>query len=469
VEALRDELNAIFLTPAFEHALWGVKIQSMETGQVLYELNPSKLMMPASNMKLVTMAAAVTRLGWDHRFETVLATNGVVENGVLHGDLFVRGGGDPTIGNDEDSPTATFDSWAHRLAAEGITAIDGRIIGDDDAFDDEPFGAAWEWTDIPFRSAAPISALQFNQGVVTLTIRPGERVGAPVTIDLTPDGSLLTIVNRATTSVPGERASIGLARLPTQPELVVSGSLPLDAEPSRRTAAVVNPTAFFVRAFRYALLREGIDVGGRAVDIDDLKHDREGSVLDPSTRREFIRFTSGTLAEVGTELMKVSQNLYAETLLKALGMELKGSGTADAGREVVAEVLASWGIPATGYMIFDGSGLSRRNYLTAETLLKILRAMYRAETFDQFLATLPIAGVDGTLERRMQATRAAGNVRAKTGTISNSRALSGFVTTRDGEVLGFSILANHFHLPGQTVLDQIDLAAERLANFSRER
>jgi D-alanyl-D-alanine carboxypeptidase/D-alanyl-D-alanine-endopeptidase (penicillin-binding protein 4) len=167
--------------------------------------------------------------------------------------------------------------------------------------------------------------------------------------------------------------------------------------------------------------------------------------------------------------MKDSQNLYAETFLKTLGMEERGSGSAQAGREVASQVLASWGIPETEYMIFDGSGLSRRNYVTADMLLKILRAVHRGGDFEQFLATLPIAGVDGTLERRMRATRAEGNVRAKTGTISNTRALSGYVTTQDGELLAFSILANHFRLPSRVVLDQMDLAAERLANFTRER
>lgn len=472
VESLRDELNTIFLAPAFDHALWGVKVQSMETGQVLYELNPSKLMMPASNMKIVTVATTTSRLGWDHRYETVLATNGELDEGVLHGDLIVIGGGDPTIGAERDEPTATLDSWADQLASKGLTKIEGRIVGDDDAFDDESFGAAWEWNDFATGSAAPISALQFHQGLVIVTVTPGLSVGDPATIEVGPDGSQLRIVNRVTTSAAGETRSVGLARMQTEPDLFVSGSIPVDADPYRRTAAVLNPTSFFVRAFRAALVRRGIDVSGRAVDIDDLKHKKEELASDESSessRHELLRFSSDTFASIGTVLMKDSQNLYAETFLKTLGKEERGSGSAQAGREVASQVLSSWGIPETEYMIFDGSGLSRRNYVTADMLLKILRAVHGGGDFEQFLATLPIAGVDGTLERRMRATRAEGNVRAKTGTISNTRALSGYVTTQDGELLAFSILANHFRLPGRVVLDQIDLAAERLANFSRER
>ena len=469
VELLRAELNGIFLTAAFDHALWGVKVQSMETGQVLYELNPSKLMMPASNMKIVTTASTASRLGWDHRFETVLATNGALEDGVLHGDLIVVGDGDPTIGADDDDTTKTFDAWAAQISEHGISAIDGHIVGDDDAFDDVAFGAAWSWDDFPYGYAAPIGALQFNQGLVVLTIEPGHVAGEPATISMAPDGSQLTIVNRVTTSAPGEPRPIGLARLPTRRELIVSGSMPLDAEPYLRTAAVVNPTVFFVRALRAALVRHGIDVRGAAVDIDDLKQAEDGGATDPSHRRELLRFSSGTLAEIGTVLMKDSQNLYAEAFLKALGRQELGSGSARAGLEIVTQVLASWGIPDTEFVMFDGSGLSRNNYLTADMLLKILRAVYCSEDYEQFLALLPIGGVDGSLERRMNGTRAEGRVHAKTGTISNVRALSGYVATQDGELLAFSILANHFRLPGRVVLDQIDLAVERLANFTRTR
>jgi len=463
--ALRAELDHLFLEPAYDHALWGVKVQSMDSGQILYELNPSKLMMPASNMKIVTMAAAAERLGWDYRFETRLATSGHIESGVLHGDLIVQGTGDPTIGA-EDPPDATFIAWADRLIAEGIQRIDGRIIGDDNAFDDEGFGAAWSWDDIPFGYAAQSGALQFHQGIVELTINPGAAVGDAAGVSVSPPGSDLVVHGNVITGAPGDRPAVALARLPTREELDVRGTVPLDGTPIVRTASAVNPTRFFVRGLRAALIEHGVEVQGEAVDIDDI--DDTGD-LATDAPRVLVRHQSATLAEIGRVLMKDSQNLYAETLLKALGRLATGLGTARAGREVVSAVLSGWGIPETEYVMYDGSGLSRNNYVTPDMLITLLRVIHRGAAAERFLETLPIGGVDGTLERRLVATRAAGRVRAKTGSIANTRALSGYLPTADDEILAFSIIANHFRLPPRVVLDRIDLAVERLVNFTRAR
>lgn len=466
---LRAELDRLFLDPAYDHALWGVKVQSMDSGQILYELNPSKLMMPASNMKIVTMAAAAERLGWDYRFETLLMSNGPIDGGVLHGDLIVRGSGDPTIGAD-DPPEAAFNAWADRLIADGVRRIDGRIVGDDNLFDDDGFGAAWSWDDLPFGYAAPSGALQFHQGVVTLTISPGTTAGEAAQVEVSPVGSDLVVRASVTTGAPGVPASISLARLPTREELDVHGTIPIDGGPIVRAAAAVNPTRFFVRGLRAALIARGVDVSGDAIDIDELPSEaQEAPDATGGAPRVLVRHESPTLAEIGGVLMKDSQNLYAETLLKALGGLVTGIGTARAGRDVVSAVLAGWGVPETEYVIYDGSGLSRNNYLTPDMLVTMLRAIYRGRTATQFLETLPIGGVDGTLERRLVGTRAAGRVRAKTGSIANTRALSGYLPTADDEMLAFSIIANHFRMPPRVVLDRIDLAVERLANFTRAR
>lgn len=472
IERLTTELDRLFLAPAFDHALWAAKVQSMETGEVLYELNPSKLVMPASNMKVVTMAAAAARLGWDHRYETTLATAGELDDdGVLHGDLVVRGTGDPSIGTDDEA-TAVFEVWAKQLAEAGVTAIDGRVVGNDDVFDDEGFGAAWSWDDIPYGYAAQAGALQYHQGIVELTVTPGDTVGAPARVTVTPTGSLLEPRNHVVTTAAEQPRAIRIARLPTRRVLQIRGTIPLGSDPYVRTAAVVNPTLFFVRALRATLIDRGIDVRGEAVDIDDLEPRVPGSDSDVDSEdfeRVLVRHESPPLTELGAELMKISQNLYAETFLKTLGVHRSGLGTAADGRAEVESILASWGIPDTEHVIFDGSGLSRNNYLTADLLVKILRTIHRGPWYQAFVETLPIAGIDGTLENRMRATRAEGRVKAKTGSISNVRALSGYVPTLDGELLAFSIIANHFRIPARTVLDQIDLAAERLANFTRTR
>ena len=454
----------MFTTPGQDRTLWAILIQSLETGETLYRLNSSKLMMPASNMKIVTLSAAAERLGWDYRFDTSVMTSGRVDqDGVLHGDLVVRGTGDPSINGRSGSSTRVFEDWAEQLWQAGIRGIDGSIVGDDNAFDDEPLGAGWAWDYLGYGYAAPIGALQYNEDVVEVAIRAGAGAGDPVRLELRSADSGLELVNRVVTAAEGSAVTVDLRRLPGTDRLEVAGSVPAGTPEFTETASVDNPTEFFARAFRSALIARGIAVGGSAVDIDRLP-----DVPDLSTARVLVSHQSPSLSELATVLMKVSQNLYADTLLKTLGRR-DGVGTAEGGRKVVREVLGSWGISADDLVMYDGSGLSRYNYVTADTLVRILRQMYSDPRHrEPFMATLPIAAQDGSLAGRLKGTAAEGNVRAKTGSISNVRSLTGFVRTADGEMLAFSILANHFNAPQSSIDALTDRAVERLANFTRK-
>ena len=309
--------------------------------------------------------------------------------------------------------------------------------------------------------------MQYNENIVSLKVHPGEAPGDPVVLRIEPAHSGLQVRNRAWTSPADGDLRLDLQRLPGQPTLEVVGSVPVGTPPFTRTASVHNPTEFFVEAFRSVLIANGIEVRGEAVDIDAGSTSTTPGAEHGTPARLLVSHRSPPLSEAGTILMKVSQNLYAETLLKTLGSQAP-PGTVEAGRKVVRQVLTSWGIAADQYIQYDGSGLSRYNYVTPEMLVTILRQMHRDPRHAAaFEATLPIAGCDGALEHRMTGTRAEGNAKAKTGSIANVRALSGYVHTRDNEQVAFSIIANHFHLP-QSAIDAVtDLAVERLANLSR--
>ncbi len=445
------------------HAQWAVDIRSLDTNETLFSVNAGKLMMPASNMKILTVATAAEVLGWDAHLTTTLEAAGVVEGGVLHGDLIVRGEGDPTINTRDARGDAVFSDWAAALRAAGISAIQGRIIGDDQAFDDEGVGAGWAWDYLQYGYAARVGALQFNEDVAELQIAPGAQEGDPAMVTLGA-GTGLTLYNRAVTVPPGTSDTIDFRRRLDAPVLEVTGMIPAGAQPVRRSVAVVNPTVFFVQGLKDALIARGVSVSGDAVDLDDV-----AAQLDPQAERRTIASTeSPPVRAIATVLMKVSQNLYAETLLKAAGRAVGGLGTTAAGRQAASATLTGWGIPQRAYVMADGSGLSRYNYVSASALTGILTHMYRDTRHrDALLATLPVAGQDGTLATRMRKTRAEGNAVAKTGSISNVRALSGFVRTRDGETLVFSILANDFVTPAATVSWIADLAVEVLANFTR--
>jgi D-alanyl-D-alanine carboxypeptidase/D-alanyl-D-alanine-endopeptidase (penicillin-binding protein 4) len=231
-----------------------------------------------------------------------------------------------------------------------------------------------------------------------------------------------------------------------------------------RAVAVVNPTVFFAQAFREALLAQGFSVTGEAADLDDVSAEPDVQ----GERRTIASTVSPPLRTMAIVLMKVSQNLYAETFLKAVGRARGGLGTVAAGRDAVRATLTSWGIPDTAYIMADGSGLSRYNYVSVATITSILERMYKDPRHrDALITALPIAGKDGTVTTRMRRTRAEGNAVAKTGSIANVRSLSGFVRTRDGEMVVFSILANHFVIPAATVNWIADLGVEVLANFTR--
>jgi D-alanyl-D-alanine carboxypeptidase/D-alanyl-D-alanine-endopeptidase (penicillin-binding protein 4) len=461
------------------HAQWAVDVRSLDTGEVLYRLNAGRLMMPASNMKILTLAAAAETLGWDARFTTTLEAYATVEAGVLTGDLFVRGGGDPTINTRDGRAAAVFDEWATALMHAGITEIHGRIIGDDQAFDDEGLGDGWAWDYLQFGYAAPVGALQYNEDVAQLLVTPGTIAGEPTIVQLSPGAGLSTL-NRSRTAAP-DAADTGISfrRHLQEPVLEISGSTPLGGRPFSGGVAVVNPTLFFARALKDALVARGIAVVGEAADLDDVA----ASIMpeNDGQRRVLATTQSPPLRAIASVLMKVSQNLYAETLLKATGSAASGQpspdlagasalGTTEAGRAAARSVFASWGIDPSTYVMTDGSGLSRYNYVTASTVTAILERMYKDPKHrDAFMATLPIAGKDGTIGTRMRRTRAEGNAVAKTGSIANVRSLSGYVRSRDGEMLVFSILANDFVIPAATVNWIADLGVEILSNFTRTR
>jgi D-alanyl-D-alanine carboxypeptidase/D-alanyl-D-alanine-endopeptidase (penicillin-binding protein 4) len=454
----------VFGAKVMERGVWGVEVRSLESGERLFELNAGKLMMPASNMKVVTLAATAETLGWDYRFTTTLETTATVQDGVLAGDLIVRSNGDPTINRRENRAATVIDQWAEALRAGGIQEISGRIIGDDQAFDDEGIGDGWSWDYLQFGYAAPVGALQINENIAQLMVLPGAQIGEPAVVTLSP-GAGFTLLNRATTGAEGSEDTIAYRRHLDSPTLEISGSTPIGGRTATRNVAVVNPTVFFVQTIKDSLAERGIRVKGDAVDIDDVAPElMNGS----GPWRVLVSTPSPPLKEIATVLMKVSQNLYAETFMKAIGTARGGLGTASGGRSTIRRILSGWSVPNDSYVISDGSGLSRYNYLSPEMITGVLERMFKDDRHrESFVATLPIAGRDGTMATRMRHTRAEGNAVAKTGSIANARSLSGFVRTRDNEMLVFSILANDFVIPADMVNWIADLAVETLSNFTR--
>jgi D-alanyl-D-alanine carboxypeptidase/D-alanyl-D-alanine-endopeptidase (penicillin-binding protein 4) len=433
-----------------------VRVDSLRTGERIYARNAAKLVMPASNMKLLTLAAAAERLGWDYRFETRLEAWGSIEHGEFGGDLVVVGGGDPSIMALDNAPAPVFAEWAEALWQAGVRLVDGRLRGDDSAFDDEGRGAGWSWDYLTAAYAAPTGALSYNENVVTVRVTPGRAAGDLARVEITPPGFQTERYGQVRTGDAGSRATLTVVLVPNTARLDVHGTVPAGGASLTRTIAVDNPTRFFLEGFRAALAARGIVVHEDwSIPVDAVGSEPDHRVI--ATRR------SQSLSALAGYFMKVSQNFYAETLLKTLGRADGRAGSATAGRQVVRDVLQGWGIPPDAYVMSDGSGLSRYDYVTADTIVTLLEHVWADERLrGPFLAALPVGGRDGTLESRMKGTVLDDNVQAKTGTISNVRSLSGFLETKRGEKLVFSMIANNFTASSAQIDAIVEKALARL-------
>jgi len=466
---LSDAITEVLGNGDFRDASWGALVVDIATGERIYASNEFRRFIPASNVKLFTTAAVLDALGPDFRYTTRLYADGDVRGGTLHGSLVVRGAGDPTFGGRYTGGdlTQTFRAWADSLRARGVRRVTGRVVGDDDVFDDMGLGAGWSWDDLAFAYAAPVSGLQFGEGTVTLTTR-GTAPGQPAALAVEPDlGGFVTLVNHTTTTADGPTTT-AYARALAENTYTVSSSLPVGAV-ATQALAVANPTDYFVRMLVATLRREGIEVDGDGVDVDTWG---QRPAYDRLMR--VATYRSPPMSAIVGVTNDDSNNLYAESLMRTLGAyEGRDSGyfargSFEAGWEAARPILRRLGVDTDAITLADGSGLSNMNRTTPEATVALLVGMYRhprRDVWDAFYRSLPLGGFTGTLRTRYETGDARGNVRAKTGYISGARTLSGYVTTRTGRILAFSLLCNHYSTRTARVNRAQDDVVELLADY----
>jgi D-alanyl-D-alanine carboxypeptidase/D-alanyl-D-alanine-endopeptidase (penicillin-binding protein 4) len=478
LQQLRQDLTRATQRAGVRRGAWGVIVHSLERNERLYDLNPGMLLVPASVAKLAAVATAADAVGWDYRFETTVRATGPLVDGTLKGDLLVVGSGDPSIGGRagvvaaeaSTSAEATVDgtagkddltSWIEALRAAGIRRIDGNIIGDDDAIEEPRPQLAWAWDDLGYTTGALFGALNFAENRLTVTITPGPTAGAAAAVSVDPYAAYRPLANRVATVASGAMQLVWPEQRPGEPFLTIAGTIAAGAPPARLNVSAGNPTFWFASVLRNRLQRQGIEVTGEAWDVDDVL-----PRPDRNSARVLLTHRSRPLSEIVRPLLKDSINLYAEAVMR-LNAAPGSLPTNDAALEGFRRRLQAWGIPNEAQQVIDGSGLSRRDVISAEAIFVILQRMYDPALASPFVTALPVAGVDGSLANRMSNTPAAGNVRAKTGTMSNIRSLAGYVTTRDGERLAFVALVNNFEGAGAAANQSLDDIAVRLATFSR--
>lgn len=461
IEQLRRDLHLIFGDRAVDHAQWSVIVKSLRSGDTLYSLNSNRLQVPASNQKLITSAVAAERLGWEYRYTTrIYATAAMSADGTIDGDLVVTSNGDPTINPRHPERWTVLDEWARQLAARGVRLIAGQLIGDDNAFAEPGWAPGWSWDDIALGHGAPVSALQYNENQVELLIGPGQEAGARAIISSSPAGSGLTIDHGVTTAPAGAETKVTFERIPGSKILSVRGQIAIGTAALHQDVAVPNPTQMYLNALREALARNGLFVGGLAVDIDDLR-----LAPDMTKATLLLEDRSPPLSEIIDVTLKWSRNVYAETLLMSMAPAGQPA-TTDAALIALRETMESWHVPAESYLARDGSGLSRYDYLSSDALLALLTHVWSEPTLaETFKSTLPVAGVSGLLANRMKETPAQGRVFAKTGSMSQVRSLSGYALTLADEPLVFSIVVNGFRVPTKEIDAIVDKALVRLVVY----
>ncbi|MGD1006729.1 MAG: D-alanyl-D-alanine carboxypeptidase/D-alanyl-D-alanine-endopeptidase [Ignavibacteriaceae bacterium] len=459
-----SQMNDIFNDPNFSNSQWGVVIQSLETGEYLYKRNEDKLFIPASDLKLFTTSTGLITLGSEYKFRTNLYMNGYIDGSILKGDIVIQGRGDPTISERfyNGNMLKIYNDWADSLINIGIDEITGNIVGDDNAFDDVGLGAGWAWDYESNWFAAPSSAICFNDNCVDIVVTVNKKSHQPEVM-VAPDTKYVIILNKAITVPKDSNTAIETYREPGTSVITIFGTIRDNSDSVKTYVTVNNPTQYAMVVLKDVLKRKGILLDGYPVGVNDM-----ANTLDYSKMRPLFTQYSQPLKEIIKVTNKQSQNLYAEQILKAIGLETKGYGTVANGLSTEGRVLKEMGINPESMNIVDGSGLSRLDLVTPRQIVALLSYMYKSRYFIPFFNSLPIAGVDGTLGDRMQNTKAQSKIRAKPGYLESVRNLSGYAFTGDNEPIAFSIIVNNFSVPVKLAENIQDLVCLRIANFKRK-
>ncbi len=474
---LQTRIAEVLEKPELAPAMVGIKVTSLDTGRVLFEENGSKLLRPASNMKLYTVAAALDRLSPDYRFVTsVFARARPDAAGTLRGDLTIYGRGDPSIAarfNGGDYFKG-INELASQIAAAGVKRVEGDLVGDETYFTGPRWGSGWNWEDLQWWYGAEISALTINDNALDLFVKPGLVVGVPAVITTGPPDPLLAIVNRVVTGPKGSKRELTLHRGLGSDALEIHGSIPLGDQGYAAGVGISHPGLLFVYLLRSSLAQRGVIFTGKSRTVPAPAYANGPTTLRPAGSIEIASMQSPPLSLIAAQTLKPSQNLYTELILRTLGRVVPpspGSGDSprtseEAGLEIVKSFLKEAGVNTSGLALTDGSGLSRNDMITAEASVQLLTYMGRHRYAGVFREALPIAGVDGTLRNRMKGTPAENNVRAKTGSLSSASSLAGYLTTAGGETLVFSIMVNNYPVDTDVRALCIDPITILLASFS---
>jgi len=430
---LQQRLDRLLDDDFYQRATIGIAVYDLTEQRMLYARNERRLSRPASNMKVLTAAAALSVLTPEYSFKTGLYYSGNIdESGRLHGNMYLVAGFDPEL------TTADLDILISRIRSAGIRSIEGTLYLNASMADSAQWGRAWAWDNDMEAFQPHLSPIPLNKGITRLRVTPTTTGRAP-TIRTIPESSFIQVVNRATTvqrSAEPTRSTLNFTRnyVDGRNRIVVSGVIAASAGAFETRISIKNPYDFVLTIFSEKIMEQFPGSNIRTAGIVSLPADAKN-----------LGYATNSISGVIRRLNKDSDNLNGEMLLYAMGYHQGAVPTsAEKGIEVIRQFISQIGHNPAAYRIADGSGLSNQNSLTPELMVTVLKYMHQSPHFNLFRQSLPVAGVDGTLAHRMRNTAAARRVMAKTGTLTGVSALSGYATARNGNLLAFSIMVQNF-------------------------
>jgi serine-type D-Ala-D-Ala carboxypeptidase/endopeptidase (penicillin-binding protein 4) len=469
-----ERADALLAAAPASKGEWGLLIIDAETGETLYELNADKYFVPASNMKLFTTALALAKLGPDYRFHTTLETHGTVSPaGVLAGDLLLVGRGDPNLSNRkfpydlkeefDGPPEKVLAELADALVAKGVKEIAGDVVGDDSYFPREPYPSGWEIDDMVWEYGSAVSAIVVDDNTVTLTLTAADSAGAPVQATVAPATPDFILQNDVVTSAAETKSDLTLTREPNSRVVVIRGTMPARSAPRKLVLAIHDPAEHAASLLARLLAERGVNIVGTTRAM----HTAEGAGATP--RAVLAEHASVPLGDSVKLVNKISQNLHTEMLLRAAARNTAVWNTPDDLMKFPADFYTAAGIAPGDVIQTDGSGLSRHDLVTPRAIVSLLKYAQVQPWFAAYFASLPVAGVDGTLETLMKNTPGAGRIHAKTGSVEHVRTRSGFADTPGGRRLIFSFLSNNQGGKNHEATDALDgLCLAMMEEFDRK-
>jgi D-alanyl-D-alanine carboxypeptidase/D-alanyl-D-alanine-endopeptidase (penicillin-binding protein 4) len=446
--------------PALKAASVGFCISEAGSGKLLYDYHSGTSLIPASTFKIVTTGAALGLLGEDFRFRTILEYDGNIDkDGTLSGNIYLRGGGDPTLGYARVKGALSLDSlisfFSEAIAAKGIRHIAGNIIADGSYFEEDLVPDSWAWNDMGNYYGAGASGLNAHENMYELYVQPGTAVDSPVKLGETdpPIPGLIFQSNELLTGEAGSGDNSCIFGEPYSFSRKIKGTVPTGRKNFKVKGSLPDPPAFLAATLAETLKKAGIGGSYQGVNLRLLK---DKTLSDTASRTRITTLYSPPLKDIVYQTNLKSINLYAECMLRQCGRQKYGTGSTKVGVRTVTAFWKEKGLDTLGLFMQDGSGLSHYDAISAAQLMQILNLIGKQPYFEAFYNSLPVAGESGAMAPMGKGSVIAGRMHAKSGHMDRVRSYAGYIKARDGRLLSFALIVNNYACSSEEIKRKIE-------------